>query len=423
MTETTDTAAARDAAGPELEGSWPKPTEDRTLPEARSSEQIRNGRGRGRTRWLVAAVVVAAIAATTAVAILDGGDSESTSAPATATGTSVVVTADLRSTEDLAGTLTFLEGPELLALRSSTDLSTSASQGAGGGDSAEGSTGISTLTSVVQVGAVIEPGDVVWTIDARPTVLMAGSFPAWRDLETDVEPGPDVAQLEATLSLLGYDPDATMTIDEEFTSATEAVVEAFQVDLGYAAEDEADGVVLLGDVIFVGSPLRVAETPIAVGSGVGSGATVVVTSVTDTVIRMDVSADDRALLTPGAGVVVVLPDFTEVSGTVFSTGSVAQTSQDGVVTFEAIVALDDSSVADGLDEASVTVEVVTEERLGVMALPVTALAALAEGGYAVEVVDASGVTRLVAVEPGLFAEGLVEIEADLASGDVIVVPA
>jgi len=81
------------------------------------------------------------------------------------------------------------------------------------------------------------------------------------------------------------------------------------------------------------------------------------------------------------------------------------------------------SVAAGLDQAPVDVEVTTDSRTGVMAVPVTALLALAEGGYAVEVDDGGGQTHLVAVDPGLYADNLVEITASgLQPGDMVVVP-
>ena len=126
----------------------------------------------------------------------------------------------------------------------------------------------------------------------------------------------------------------------------------------------------------------------------------------------------------GDRVTVVLPDDTEAGGTVTFVDSVAtRNSQSMEVTFEVIVALDDVSVAAGLDQAPVDVEVVTESRTGVMAVPVTALLALAEGGYAVEVDDGDGTTRLVAVDPGLYADNLVEVAADgLQPGDRVVVP-
>jgi multidrug efflux pump subunit AcrA (membrane-fusion protein) len=70
----------------------------------------------------------------------------------------------------------------------------------------------------------------------------------------------------------------------------------------------------------------------------------------------------------------------------------------------------------------VDVVVVTDLQEGVLAVPVTALVALLGGGYAVEVPDAQ-TTRLVPVEPGMYADGYVEIaEGDLAEGDTVLVP-
>jgi len=88
-----------------------------------------------------------------------------------------------------------------------------------------------------------------------------------------------------------------------------------------------------------------------------------------------------------------------------------------------LIELEDVTVAAGLDEAPVEIEVVTEVRHGVMAVPVTALLALAEGGYAVEVDNGDGTLRLVGVDPGLFADGLVEVDANgLRAGDMVVAP-
>ena len=57
-----------------------------------------------------------------------------------------------------------------------------------------------------------------------------------------------------------------------------------------------------------------------------------------------------------------------------------------------------------------------------LAVPVEALLALAEGGYAVELAHDDGTTSLVAVELGAFADGWVEVTGDVAEGDEVVVP-
>ena len=60
-----------------------------------------------------------------------------------------------------------------------------------------------------------------------------------------------------------------------------------------------------------------------------------------------------------------------------------------------------------------------------LAVPVNALLALLEGGYAVEVAADDGTTHLVGVKTGIFQDGWVEIEVPdggLAEGDDVVVP-
>ena len=76
-----------------------------------------------------------------------------------------------------------------------------------------------------------------------------------------------------------------------------------------------------------------------------------------------------------------------------------------------------------LDQAPVDAYITTEVREHVLAVPVNALLALAEGGYAIEV-ERDGRRGLVGVTLGLFADGMVEVEGGgLRAGDRVVVPA
>jgi len=70
----------------------------------------------------------------------------------------------------------------------------------------------------------------------------------------------------------------------------------------------------------------------------------------------------------------------------------------------------------------VSVSIVSAQARGVLAVPVSALVALAGGGYAVEVAH-GGAVRLVAVQTGLFSQTLVQVSgAGLTVGTRVEVP-
>jgi hypothetical protein len=120
---------------------------------------------------------------------------------------------------------------------------------------------------------------------------------------------------------------------------------------------------------------------------------------------------------------VELPDGSRTQAKVTSVGSVATAGQNGSSpTIALVVTLDDQKAGPGLDQAPVTVHIVTSQATGVLAVPVGALLALSEGGYAVEKVDRSSGTgtRLVAVKLGTFADGWVQVTGSLNEGDKVV---
>jgi multidrug efflux pump subunit AcrA (membrane-fusion protein) len=81
-----------------------------------------------------------------------------------------------------------------------------------------------------------------------------------------------------------------------------------------------------------------------------------------------------------------------------------------------------TSAVTSVGPAAVPVAFTAGRRPHVLAVPVAALLALAEGGYGVQVVDGT-TTRTVAVKTGLFADGKVEITGDgLHAGMKVAMP-
>ena len=203
-----------------------------------------------------------------------------------------------------------------------------------------------------------------------------------------------------------------------FDTATTAAVIEFQTSLGM----ESDGTVDLGEIVFRGGPLRISERLTSIGGFVNSGGAVLAVTTSDIVITVDLPAADQNAISPGDMMTVELPDGTLVPAVVESIASVATVTQ-GQATFETTIRLDDPAAAGDLDEAPVEVHFVSDSVSNVMAVPVTSLLALREGGYAVEVRLSDGTTALVGVEAGFFAGGLVEVESSqLQVGAQVVIP-
>ncbi len=277
-----------------------------------------------------------------------------------------------------------------------------------------------TVTDVPDVGLMLRRGEVAFEIDGEPVVIMWGDRPAWRPLLESAADGSDVRQLEANLVLAGFDSD-DLEVDEEFDEATTTAVEEWQADLGV----EETGVVDLGRVIFIPRELRIADVLVDVGAAVGPGTPILATSARNQEVQLLLDADRQDLLDVGDPVGLELPDESTTTGVVFEISDVVQTIVEATNTrrvFEVRIRLDDPSAAAGLDEAPVDVDIVSEEASDVLVVPVNALLALAEGGYAIEVVEPGGDSRFVQVEIGKFADGLVAVTGAISEGDQVLVP-
>ncbi len=281
-----------------------------------------------------------------------------------------------------------------------------------------------TLTWLPAEGTVIGRGGRLYEVDGRSrAVLLLGRRPAWRTLEPGVPDGPDVRQLEANLKALGYTRHG-LKVDGHWDSKTTAAVRRWQK----ASHLPVDGRVELGEVVFLPTPIRVTAREASLGARAGGGQPVLHGTTPTRVVTVALEADRRGLLSKGAAVTVELPDGSTTGAHVRSVGRVAHPGQDNgfgtttPATIDVAIALDDRSAGAELDGAPVTIHVVTSSHPDVLVVPVRALVALAEGGYAVEVQAADGSRRYVGVTLGLFQDGKVEIEgAGLSAGDHVVV--
>lgn len=275
-----------------------------------------------------------------------------------------------------------------------------------------------TLTKLPTAGDEISAGDVIAEVNGQPVIAADGAVPLWRELSGGVEDGPDVLQVEQMLATLGYAAEHDVTVDDDWTSATTAAVKAFQEDHG----QDDDGVIDLGEIVFIDGTVRVADVGGVVGQA-SSDAEIEVTSVTP-IVSIDLDADDAGLLEAGDAVTVELSDGTEVPATVTDVGE-ATTDEQGTTTIPVEVSIDDPAVAEALSTGTpVDVLVGVTEAQGVLTVPVEALLAVADGGYALELEDATG-TRLVGVDIGTFADGRVEVSGtteELAEGAEVVIP-
>jgi len=255
---------------------------------------------------------------------------------------------------------------------------------------------------------------------------MYGSLPAWRTLAEGVADGADVRQLEQNLTDLGFANARNLTVDDHFTSATTDAVKRWQHALGLPETGQVD----LGRVVFLPGPARVSSVHPTVGSPAQPGGAVLDTTSTTKVVTVALDASKTYLVKAGDAVVVTLPDQKTVPASVTEVGKVATAPANNgggggnsTPTVNVTVALSDPAAGGDLDQAPVEVDITTDSRHNVLVVPVNALLALTEGGYAVEATDGTA-SHLVPVTTGLFANGNVEISGPgVQAGMKVKVPA
>lgn len=346
---------------------------------------------------LVVLVLVAAVGAV--LVARQSGDDAAASAASAATGTAKVTRRDLAVTEDVKGDLGYAGERDLTSHRGGV------------------------VTWLPPEAAVLKQGGTLFGVDLEPTVLLTGRVPAYRALSTRSADGADITQLEKALVALGHGDG--LTVDDHFSAATADAVEAWESDLKRA---DPDGTVELGDVVFAPGPVRVAGLAASVGAPVQDNGPVLTISTTEKVVDVDLEVDKSDLVTPGDTVAVRLPDDRETAGKVASVGTEAKTDAtdpNADPTVKMVVTLTEPGDAAHFDSGSATVTIEQSRDDDVLAVPVTALLALAEGGYAIQVVDPTRPSgyRLVGVQTGTITEDYAGISGTgVGEGIEVVVP-
>jgi Putative peptidoglycan binding domain len=179
------------------------------------------------------------------------------------------------------------------------------------------------------------------------------------------------------------------------------------------------------------------------GSAGASAQAILQTTSTQLVVTVDLDATKQTEAVIGEPVTVELPDGSTVDGKISAVSPVAQTSSGASssgggsssgagggsgsggsgagggsagggggsgspsATIPVTITLMGHRHPQGLDQAAVSVNFEQQKATNVLSVPVTALVATAGGGYAVQ--PAGSPQRLIAVTPGLFAAGYVQI--------------
>jgi hypothetical protein len=339
-------------------------------------------------RRVVLAAAVAGVAvllgAATFVVIDHGRGTAATAAPPPSVRTIAVRKTDLSNTQSFTGTLGF-GAPQPL-------------KGAGSG----------VVTKLPNTGEVAQRGKPLYSVDGKPVPVFFGDTPFFRKLDNPELKGPDIAVLADNLAALGYAVGARAK-DRQQAAFTPALATALKKWQKKAGLDDT-GTLDAGQVVVLPGPARVNSVTAQPGDP-AAGPLLTWTS-TAKVITAPVDAADAGAVKTGAAVTVVRPDgkeipakVTAVSTTVDNNSSSGQQGTGGPPKVTITLTPDDTQSVADLDSASVQVKIATETHEGVLAVPVGALLALREGGYAVQLPDGT----LKPVKTGMFARDQVEI--------------
>lgn len=287
------------------------------------------------------------------------------------------------------------------------------------------------VTKLPTPGTTLTQGDMIHQIGDEPSYLMHGNTPAWRTFEPDMSNGEDVTQLETALQQLGY---FTGEPNSHYDWLTRSAIQKWQKDNDLVQ----NGILPLGRVVFAPEDLRVGTMIARVGDRANAETDLFNVSSTRQIISANLKLSDQKLGVVGNSVKIRLPGGETTTGTISAVEPPtdksaagdqknSDSSQDSSSEKERIIPItvtpDDPEATKNLQEASVTLGLISEKRENVLSVPLSALIALTPDQFGVEVVNDDNTTRKVPVTTGLFAGDRVEVTSDeLSENQRVVVP-
>ena len=363
-------------------------------------------------RRLTALAVAIAAAVAITIVVLESGGTTSASASTGPVATAAVIRTTLASRQQVSGTLERAGSYTLVMQQTS-----------------------GTLSELPSPGTVIGRGQPLYWLDGQPVRHLYGTQAAWRDLVLGDGDGADVRQLKRNLRALGFTDYGSLTVADDFDYATAAAIDQWQ----HAQGVPETGFLPLGSVAFLPGPVRVTAQRAIPGTPIQPGTAVLDLTSTTLVVNVPLDPSLRQLVHVGDRVQIQLPEGQSTPGTVRQIGadttaagggqstptgtsaggsatgagqaagaSSSQTGTGAPASVPVTVSLDRPGDARGLDQVPVQVAITDTVHRHVLAVPIGALLALANGGYAVAV-DQGGIRTLVAVTPGVFDGNRVEV--------------
>jgi len=272
--------------------------------------------------------------------------------------------------------------------------------------------GAGIVTKLPAVGAKVARGRQLYRVDDQPVVVFYGDTPLFRPLDKPGLTGRDVRELRENLAALGYRRIAAHA--DVLDAPLLAALKKWQEDLGIAQP----GKLLPGQVAVLAGPGRVSA--LTAQPGDAAAEPLLSVSATTKIVTVPMSPSDASAVRTGAKVSITLPDGHPVAGKVTGIGQVVEGGDPdptgGTAPPKMTVTVKPAKATD-VTAASVQVRFTTVSRTKVLAVPVGALVALREGGYALQRPDGT----LIPAVTGLFAGGMVQVSgADIAEGAVVV---